>query len=61
MKLNDDLKKELAEAIKARAAESFETTTSGGLKHFISSEGQSSGLYIGTIQIEEKDYKIYMI
>lgn len=61
MRINEDIKEELLTAIKNRTSESFETTVVGGLKHFISSEGNVQGLYIGTIRHDEKDFKIYMI
>lgn len=61
MKINDRIFVELQEAINQRTSDSFEVKTSGNLDHFISSEGQSKGLYIGTIEHQGKEFKIYMI
>lgn len=53
---------EIRNAIRNRMAESFEFTATGNLKHFITSEDTtSSGNYIGSIEVEGKNFKIYMI
>jgi hypothetical protein len=61
MQINEKIKEELEEAISSHGAGSFEITVSGGLKHFISSEGQARGLYILTIVHGKLEFKIYMI
>ena len=62
MKINEQILKEIEGAIKGRTSESFEYTASGGLKHFITSEQNNArGHYIGSIEVDEKLFKIYMI
>lgn len=61
MKMSTTLHEELLLAIQKRESESFEMQTTGGLKHFISSEGKSQGLYIGVIPFDGKNFEIYMV
>ena len=61
MQINESIKKEILDAIKKNGEGSFETTVSGGLKHFVSSDSSVKGMYIETIQLDGKEYKIYMI
>lgn len=61
MKINQSIYTELLLAIKNRKTDSFEVSVSGSLNHFISSEGQARGLYIGTIKHDGADFKIYMV
>lgn len=60
MQLSKRVEQELLAAIAARTAESFEVRTSGGLRHFISSEGQKKGLFICVLVHDDKEFKIYM-
>jgi hypothetical protein len=61
MQMSNTLKEEILKAIETRTSESFKLTVDGGLNHFISSEGKSDGLYIGKIDYDGKEFKIYMI
>lgn len=62
MKINEQILKEIEEAIKVRTSESFEYTVSGGMKHFITSEqNNAQGHYIGSTEVNGKLFKIYMI
>lgn len=60
MQLNETVKTRILEAIKNRTSESFEVKVAGRLRHFVSSEGQKKGMYLGTIQHDNKEFKIYM-
>jgi hypothetical protein len=59
--MNKNLEAEILEAIKQRMSDTFRITAKGNLNHLISSEGISEGLYIGKIDFEGKEFKIYMI
>jgi hypothetical protein len=61
MDINKQIRDELLKAIMQRTTDTFECTVSGKLKHFISSEGKKRGLYVTTIEVDDKDFKIYMI
>ncbi len=61
MQINKSIYQELLDSISTRTSDSFEVKTSGDLGHFISSEGQVKGHYLGTIEQDGKEFKIYMI
>jgi hypothetical protein len=61
MQLNTQIKEELTKAIQNRNADTFEYVTSGNLKHFVSSEGKKRGLYVDTVDVDGKEFKIYMV
>jgi hypothetical protein len=61
MDINRQILQELLSAIQKRTTETFEHTVSGGLKHFISSEGRRNGLYVNSVKVENKEFKIFMI
>jgi hypothetical protein len=60
MKVNKEITAELLQAIQKRTEETFEVTVSGGLKHYVSSEGKKKGLYVTTIKHDNKAFDIYM-
>ena len=60
MKVNQEIITELLRAIQERTEETFEVTVSGGLKHFVSSEGKKKGLYVTTISHDDKAFDVYM-
>jgi hypothetical protein len=61
MQINKQIKEDLLKAIKERKSDTFECVASGELRHFISSEGKSRGLYLYTIEVDGKEFKIFMI
>ena len=65
MQLNETIKEDLIQAIQ-NAVETgtsfpFEVQSSGNIKHLISIEKQVSGYLIDTIELNDKDYLIYLI
>lgn len=60
MNINQKLKAEILNAIENRVSESFLVKVSGGLEHFVSSEGQVRGNYLYTETFAGKEYKVYM-
>jgi hypothetical protein len=61
MRINKLILQELLSAIQKRTKETFEHTVSGGLKHLVSSEGRRDGLYVSSITVDDKVFKIFMI
>jgi hypothetical protein len=61
MQINKQIKEDLLKAINERNSDTFECVASGELRHFISSEGEQKGLYLYAIEVDDKDFKIYMI
>ena len=65
MKLNEHIKLELTEAIKSTVKSGgtfpIEIHSSGKIKHKICTTSESSGYLIETIEVDGKDYLIYLV
>jgi hypothetical protein len=61
--MSESVREELLKALEEKHSEgSFYTETSGGLKHFLSSdEKKVEGFYIGSIPYKEINFKVYMV